>query len=309
MGPALSAPLKVGDKVIGEINVNAAAFREIFGEEDEAVLKSAADMAVVAMKSTHLEGQIKALDSVRADFISSFPHELRIPLTVIKDAVGMMLDGTTGEINDIQKKCLQLAVDNIGRLWRLTEELLELSKQVEAKSPMKRELFDIVRAVSEVMAELSLLEKEKQVSVTSLLLDKKIEVWGDEHKLRMVTSNLIKNAIIYNKLNGKVEVSLEETDTEIRLCVSDTGIGMSEQDLEKIFDKLYRVEMRAKNKDKVWGMGLVTVKEIVQMHCGKISVESQVEKGSKFIVTLPKSLRVTERGVVCDDERDQGIAP
>jgi len=119
----------------------------------------------------------------------------------------------------------------------------------------------------------------------------KVEIWGDEDKLDKVICHLIDNAIKYTTKNGRVDVRLQERDKLVMINVSDTGAGISPEDIGRVMDKFYRVTMRASGEAKKWGVGLPIVKEIVLMHGGDIAIESEVGKGSTFTVTLPKSLR------------------
>lgn len=287
----LSVPLKIHDKVIGVINVNNKVSKDIFREKDLDILNTVVDLAAAAIENARLHEEVKALDKLRLDFISNISHDLRTPLAVIKEAVGLILDEIAGNINVEQKKFLELAKQNVGRLKYLIDELLEIAKLESKKTPMKRRLFNIVGVVKEAMTSLGPLAEKKEILLTDLLPDKKIEIWGDADKMSQVVTNLIDNAIKYNKPKGKVEVSLEDVERSVNICVSDTGVGIPAQNLDKIFDRFHRIEIRTKGKAEGWGLGLSITKEIIQMHGAKIWVESTVGKGSKFIVTLPKDLR------------------
>jgi len=284
-------PIKIGDKLVGVINIDEKTFIDTCGEASLDVLKGAGDLLAIAIKSAGLEREIIALSNVQSDFISSFPHELRIPISVIKEAVSMLHDEVLGKINDGQKKVLQSAARNVERLWRLSEELLELSAIAAAKTPLKRKLFDITGLAACVMTKYSPAAKEKGVRLDAERAQKKIEIWGDEEKLGIAIGNLIDNAIKYTGSGGGVSVRFEDADEKVSLIVSDMGAGISPEDLDRVLDKFYRVTMRAKGEARKWGIGLPVVKEIVEMHHGNISIESDIGKGSKFTITLPKNLR------------------
>ena len=293
MEASFSVPIKIGDKEVGVINIDEKLFRDACGCGDEAyeVLRNAGGLLAMSLKNARLENDIKMLDSVKADFISSFPHELRIPITVIKNALDMIEDGTLGDINEKQKKSLTLAASNVERLWRLSEELMELSAIALAKTPMKRKLFDIVVLAGNAAAKFNQAANEQGVTLLVELPPGKNEMWGDETKLSQMFECLVDNAIKYNSAGGKVGVKVEDADKLVRISISDTGKGMSQDDAAKVFDKFYRVTMRAKNEDRKWGIGLPVVKEIIELHRGTISLQSEVGKGSLFVIMLPKSLR------------------
>lgn len=283
--------IKINDKVIGVINIDERAFKDTCGEDNMDVLKNAGDLVAIAIKTAANEREMIALNSVQSDFISSFPHELRIPMAVIKDSLSMLLEGVMGEINEKQRKALQLASNNVERLWRLNEELLQLSEIASAKSPMKRKLFDIAELIAGALKKQEQPARDKKVSVAADMPGKKAEIWGDYGKLDKAIGHLLDNAIKYNNEGGRVDLRLEESDAGVTIRISDTGKGIPPEDLGKIFDSFFRVTMRTTGAGKKWGVGLPIVKEIITMHRGNISLESEVGKGSAFIITLPKNLR------------------
>ena len=291
MVPSGGIPIKISDKVVGTIQIDEELFASTCGAGSLEVLKNAGDLLAIALKSAGLERDMSALNNIQSDFISSFPHELRIPITVIKDSLHMLLEEALGKVNDDQMKILKLASSNVERLWRLSEELLDLSAIASAKTPMKRSLFDIAGLSAVAVMKYQSIAKEKGVLLAAALPGTKIEIWGDEDKLDKAICYLIDNAIRYTAKNGRVDVRMQDTDKWVMVHVSDTGAGISPEDIGRVMDKFYRVTMRASGEAKKWGIGLPIVKEIVVMHGGDIAIESEVGKGSTFTMTLPKSLR------------------
>ncbi len=287
----LSAPLKIEDKVIGVINVNNKTSKEVFNEEDLETLKTIADLTAVTIANASLKEDARELDKLRSDFIANVSHELRTPLAALKESVGIVLEEIAGSITDKQRRLLKLATNNVDRLGRLIDDLLDFSKAEAEVRQMRRTLFNIVETAEAAITTLTPLAKQKGVEIKSSFLHKKIEIWGDEDKLTQVFTNFIDNAIKYNRQKGRVTVNLEDIDREVIISVSDTGVGIPEGDLDKIFDRFRRIESDFKEKAKGSGLGLWITREIVEKHGGRISVESQVGKGTKFTVTLPKNLR------------------
>jgi len=254
-------------------------------------LEAVSDMASIAIENARLQEEAKTLDKIKSDFIANVSHELRTPLAATKEAVNLILDKITGNINDKQERFLKLANDNIDRLAHLIDELLELA-ELESKSiGRKRELVNIVSLINTVIDSLRPLAERKKVSLKKLLPKKKIRIWADAGEINQAITNLIGNAIKYNKRNGKVEAGLEDMAKAVNIYVSDTGIGIPKKDLNKIFDRFHRADVSSKTKTKGAGLGLSITNEIVEMHHGEIKVKSEVGKGSKFIVSLPKDLR------------------
>lgn len=289
----LSVPVKLRDKVIGVINVNNKVSKEPFNEEDLNLLKTILDASAAMVVNAGLQEDIKKLDELRADFIANVSHELKTPLTALKESVGILLDEIAGRVTDKQKKILELAEKNIDRLNRLIDSLLDFSKFCAGRKIMKRSLFNVVGMIDSVIETLRPLAAQKGIKLANHKLPReKIEIWGDEDKLSQVVTNLIDNAIKYNTPEGKIEVSFKNLDSSIKLCVADTGIGIGEENVDRIFDRFKRVEEIIKGKIKGTGLGLAIAKDIVDMHGGEIIVESKIDIGSKFTVNLPKNLRV-----------------
>jgi signal transduction histidine kinase len=223
--------------------------------------------------------------------VSNVSHELKAPLATVKEALLLLSEGSLGVITEKQKKFIDISTHNVERLNRLINEFLDSARQANAVSSMKRSLFSITDAAKAIMESLDVIAREKGIALEGVIPDKKIEIWGDPDKLNQVISNLVDNAIKYNRPAGLVRVSLEEADNTINISVKDTGVGIPKDDLDKVFDRFYRVERSYTSGIPGTGLGLSIVKDIVNMHKGAISVESEINGGSKFTVALPKNLR------------------
>jgi len=288
----LSVPLKLQDKVIGVINVNNKINRDIFNEEDLDTLNMIANLSTAAVVNASLKDDIKEIDQLRTSFIANVSHELRTPLAALKESVTLILEEIAGGINDQQRRFLSLAVKNIDRLGRLIDNILDFSKVEAETKEMKRSLFDVGEIVGIAVSSLKPLADKQNIKIKSFLPNKKVEIWGDNDKLYEVITNFIDNAIKYNRQKGKVEVRLEDVGDDAKIYISDTGIGIPEGELDKIFDRFSRVQGSFKGNVKSTGLGLSIVKDIIEMHGGQIAVESKPDKGSKFTISLPKNLRV-----------------
>jgi signal transduction histidine kinase len=232
--------------------------------------------------------KLKELDKRKSAFVANVSHEFKNPLAVIKESLEIALDGLVGEMSPQQKEIIIPAKSNIERLIRLVTDLLDLSKIEAGKMEMRRTEFDIVALVNEILS-----SYERELSKKQLVLKKDIPpgiglVWADRDKLSEVIINLLNNGIKYTPSPGQLIIKLEGTEKEIRFEISDTGPGIPGEYLEKIFDKFERITAE---KQEGTGLGLPIAKDIVGLHKGKIWVESEVGKGSKFIFTLPRDLR------------------
>jgi len=291
----LSVPLKVQNKVIGVINVNNKTPKKVFAEEDLDMLKTVADLTAIIIESAQLQQELESKDRGRADFISNISHELRTPLASIKESVCLILDGLTGKTSEDQKRFLIMAKQNVDRLAHLLDEILDLAKAESKISIMERSLFDIVEIAHLVTNSLRPLAKKKNITLKEKFSSDKINMWGDSGKIAEVITNLLGNAIKYNKKGGEIDIALEEKGTTIKIEVSDTGIGIPKEELNKIFNRFYRIDKHAKTEVSGTGIGLSITRTIVEKHGGKILVSSRIGKGSKFTVTLPKDLRAEKR--------------
>ncbi|MBI5124539.1 MAG: GAF domain-containing sensor histidine kinase, partial [Candidatus Omnitrophica bacterium] len=271
----LSVPLKTRDKVSGIINVNNKISRDIFRTYDLELLKTIADIAAPVIENARLEEEIKKVDRSKYDLVSNVSHELRTPLATINEALSVILDGLAGPVNEKQKRYLEMSKKSVARLSRLTEEFLESAKRERARLDIKRNLFNITDVAKNVVESLSVLAKEKRIVLEGIIPDKKVEIWGDPDKLNQVIINLVDNAIKYNKPYGKVAVSMDENESSVTISVSDTGMGIPKEELDKIFNRFYRVEKNIKDEIPGTGLGLSIVKDIINMHKGEISVESE----------------------------------
>ncbi|MDD5584903.1 MAG: GAF domain-containing sensor histidine kinase [Candidatus Omnitrophica bacterium] len=287
----LSVPLKISNRVIGVINVNNKTSKSVFIKDDLEMLSTVAEMAAVAIENARFRQDARTQEQMRSNFISNVSHELRTPLTAIKEAVCMILEEIIGTVSGEQKRFLEIAKKNIERLNRLIEGLLDLGKLESKKCCEKRRLFDVIEVTNAVIELLGPLAKEKAISLTKVLPQQKVEIWGDADRVTQVITNLLGNSIKYNRQNGTIEVRVSETDEAVTISIVDTGVGISPEDAEKIFERFYRVKTHSGEQKHGTGLGLAITKEIVHAHGGKILVESQIDKGSMFTVILPKDLR------------------
>ena len=287
----LSVPLKMRSRIIGVINVNNKVSKDIFRGSDLELLKTIADFAVIAIEVIRLEEQVVKGGRENRELISNVTHDLKTPLATIKEALLLILEGITGQINEQQKKYLDISLGNIQRMARMIDNILLSDEVIQDKHGIKRNLFNVTDTARAILNSLDMIAKSRGIVLEGSIPNKTIEIWGDPDKLNEVMSNLVENAIKYNRPQGRVNVSLEEDEKHIIISVSDTGMGISKDDLDKIFDRYYRVSGVERKDISGSGLGLSIVKDIVKMHKGDISVESERNRGTKFTVTLPKDLR------------------
>ncbi|MDP8233371.1 MAG: ATP-binding protein [Candidatus Saelkia tenebricola] len=228
----------------------------------------------------------KEIEKLKDEFISTVSHELRTPLSIIKEGISLVLDGILGDINDQQSDILITAKENINRLARIINDLLDISKIEAGKIDLVKEKVNIVDLINEVVATFKIEAEKKGLKIKSELVDKEITVYSDRDKILQVLINSIGNSLKFTEVGG-ITVSLRKKDHEIECAVHDTGGGISKEDLPQIFGKFKQVGRTPGPGIKGTGLGLNISKGIIETHDGKIWVESEINKGTTFYFTLP----------------------
>jgi PAS domain S-box-containing protein len=233
----------------------------------------------------------KELDNLKNTFVANVSHELRTPLVSMEKSLSLILTKTAGEINKDQEQFLNIAQRNLKRLALLINDLLDLSKLEAGKLQLKRELTPIKRVIDESVEGLNTWAKTKGIHIESIAQEGLPELNIDPNRLIQVLNNLIGNAIKFTPRDGKitVEAKLAETNREIQVSITDTGIGILKENLPKIFSKFYQIGERSASDIGGTGIGLSIAKEIVELHGGRIWVESEHGQGAKFAFILPLS--------------------
>lgn len=232
------------------------------------------------------EEKLKETMEIKSQFISTVSHELRTPLGCMKEAIAIVLDGLVGQINDQQRKFLDIARRNLDRLAVLVNNVLDFQKLEANKTRLDIQVNDISEVVEEAYQTMVHLAKNKGIVFSLELEDSLPKVRFDSAKIIQVLTNLINNAIKFTPEGGKVCVCAGTQGQDMVIRVSDTGIGIPQEALPKIFDRFYRVHRPGKEIQGT-GLGLAIVNKIVTMHGGRIEVESEPDKGTTFVVFLP----------------------
>lgn len=234
------------------------------------------------------EQRLKELDTMKSEFVSSVSHELRTPLTAIKGSVDNMLDGLTGSLNDKQSRYLIRIKSNADRLSRLINDLLDLSTIEAGKIALKPADVPLAALARDIAETLKPVAAEKLITLEVSPADGGATAWADRDKVTQVFMNLIGNALKFTPSQGKVTVAIGRNgDHWIKVSVADSGPGIPFNEAQKIFDKFYQGAKVGQHKIRGTGLGLSISKSLVEMHGGKIWVESEVGRGSTFSFTLP----------------------
>jgi len=236
--------------------------------------------------------ELRKIDEIKSEFVSVASHELRTPLAAIKNAVQLILNGKTGEINENQAKFLSMAERNITRLTNILNDLLNLSRIESGKIDIKFEELDVRVPIEFVVSSLNPQADGKSIQLRAEMPQQLPSVYGDREKVEQILTNLLGNAIKFTPEGGEIIVSAKPLDAQERklaISVRDTGIGIPEDQLQKIFEKFHQVEGSLQRSVSGTGLGLAITKGLVEANYGTIWVESVVGKGSTFTFTLPVS--------------------
>jgi len=228
----------------------------------------------------------KQLDQMKTDFVNMVAHELRSPLVAIKQQNNVLLEGLCGPLEEKQHEFVSRGSNKIDALLELINDLLDVAKIEAGKFARRRVPTDIGRIIEETVALMDARAKEKGIDLSFSLKDLK-PVQADPKNIEEIFNNLISNAINYSPEGGQVTVTAQGLGEYIEIKVKDTGVGISPEELPKIFDKFYRVKHPKTRKVTGTGLGLAIVKGIVDAHQGTIDVESVVDKGTVFKILLP----------------------
>jgi two-component system phosphate regulon sensor histidine kinase PhoR len=242
---------------------------------------------VAAVLVFHDVSNLKRLERVRKDFVANVSHELRTPLTSIKGYIEALIDGA----KDDPQKCVEflgIIQKHSDQLNALLADLLQLSTIESGQYQWRRGTVSISDLIDRAVHLLRPQAEKKGQTISTGSAEGVGPVTGDAEKLTEVLINLIDNAIKYTPKDGRIGVEARPLEDGVEIAVSDTGIGIPSKEIPRIFERFYRVDRARSREMSGTGLGLSIVKHIIEAHGGKVSVESRVGKGSRFIVTLPK---------------------
>lgn len=229
---------------------------------------------------------IRRLERMRSEFVANVSHELKTPIAAVKGFAETLLGGAVKD-EETTKAFLEIIYDESERLNRLIGDILELSKIESRRVPLMLSPVDINQFMTHTIALLEVSASRKQIEV-NLSSPEELYMEGDEDRLRQIFVNLLSNAISYTPEGGKIFVNISVTEQEtVRVTIADTGIGIPEKDLPRIFERFYRVDKARSRGSGGTGLGLSIVKHLVELHKGTITVQSTVGKGTTFILELP----------------------
>lgn len=238
----------------------------------------------------------KKLDELKDQFVANVSHELRTPMACIQKSVTVLLKEEVGEVNKEQRWFLDLAGRNIERLTRLVNDLLDMAKLESGQMNLTISVVNTSELLTHILETFRLITQSKEVQlVLDAPVDKPITVEADQDKLIQVLTNLVGNAVKFTPAGGTITLKVQlidpgvqGTSAYVEFNILDTGPGMSEEELTKLFKRFSQASTAEKVEARGTGLGLSISKEIVSLHHGRIWVESEIGKGSAFSFIIPK---------------------
>lgn len=304
IGSLLAVPLQIQDRRIGVLEaVNKRGGGE-FSQEDVETLMALAAQAAVAIENARLVGALQQayerlgqLDRLKSQFIAIASHELRTPLSLIL-LYAAMLQQQLGDAAETQLDAVQRAAM---RLKNIIDTMLNLRYLETGRMDLAATHFDLRDEVGAACEDYEALAGTGDLVLEADLPDEAVGIYADREKLRVVLDNLISNAVKFTPTGGRVWVTVCERGDEVELAVADSGVGIPPEELERVFERFYQIESHLTRRHGGMGLGLSIVKELVELHGGRVWAESDPDRGSRFVVVLPvsapPSTAVLERSV------------
>jgi two-component system sensor histidine kinase KdpD len=292
---AMSIPLVRRDELLGVLNVIEASGGKTYDMSDLGVLDLFAEYAAIALTNARIVAKerdtiskLEELDSLKNDFVATVSHELRSPLTSIIGSA-QTLTRTGDRLRPEDRQEFLVAIDRQGkRLQRLIEDILTSSKMEAGTFQLHREEVDLKRLGQDLIQDLVSSPFVGDRKIELIAPDGQALMWGDPHALQQILGNLIENACKYSSKSSPVYVRVQTSPTQANIEVRDEGYGIPPADIPYIFDRFHRVEGSTTHSVQGAGIGLSIVKNLVEVSGGKITVESEVDKGTTFSVRLPQ---------------------
>jgi PAS domain S-box-containing protein len=242
-------------------------------------------MTEAAMLSAKIEAETAS--RTKSEFLANMSHELRTPLNSIIGFSDVMLEGIAGKVDAKQERYLN-HISNSGRhLLNIINDILDISKVEAGKMELEPDIIDVEAVIKEIVTITETLASRKKIRVITELCENMPNVLADRSKLRQIMYNLMGNAIKFTGEGGKISIITDFRENKLYVSVTDTGIGISREDQKKLFKPFSQIDASISRTYEGTGLGLALVKELVELHGGKIWVQSEPGRGSKFTFELP----------------------
>jgi signal transduction histidine kinase len=286
----LAVPMAYKGETIGVLEVINKGDNAHYTEDDATILEILALYAAMVLWNTGLERQIQytrneftELDRMKSDFIAITSHELRTPLGLILGHATFLRE----MISEEQREAIDIIIRNATRLKEIIESLTEVDNYEAGVARVRQNSISIPSIIREVVSSFQDMAASKNITLEEDVRDEDLQVEADANKITVAISNLIRNAITFTNEGGQVQVTVESVTGHVQVSVKDNGIGIPAGDLGRVFDRFFQVESHLTRRNTGMGLGLSVAKSTIELHGGRIWVESIEGKGSTFSFLLP----------------------
>lgn len=267
---------------------------EDFGEEDD-------EISELANSINKMIEEVAATDKLKNDFISTVSHELRTPLTAIKGWAEMLKE-LNGEDRELSKRGNEIIINESERLSHLVEDLLDFSRMQQGNMSLRLEKIDVLAELDETIFSFKERSKRDGIELTYSVPETPAPMMADPNRITQVFVNILDNAFKYSKQGGIVNVEAVVDDGTLTIIVTDTGCGISEEDLPNVKKKFYKANIQVRGS----GIGLAVVDEIIKLHNGTIDIASKVNVGTTVTITLPvEKVQVENTAIITESTENE----
>lgn len=273
----------------------------------QALLRAQKDLEETLRDLRSTNKKLQEMNQRKTEFISLIAHELRAPLSAIRNAASVLLRKTLASpVSDqMERQMLDIILNNADRQTSTLMDLVDMSRIESGSFVLGKADINMVNVARSVLEQFSLQAEQKGIALHLDRAAEEIKADADENSMRRVLTRLVGNAIKFTSSGGSVTVKIERKADETRVSVTDTGVGIKQEDLGRIFQKFYRGEAQAPAESRGVGLGLSIAKGIIEMHGGALSVSSRPGRGSSFAFGIPVSKESRRKKIlIIEDERD-----
>ncbi|QGH36848.1 cell wall metabolism sensor histidine kinase WalK [Gracilibacillus salitolerans] len=298
-GEPIAEILQIEDKVIDVKELEELGSLTVDFSDDEQLFLIKANFSIVQDEEGHFMGLITVISDVteqekvdreRKEFVSNVSHELRTPLTTMRSYLEALADGGAWEDKELAPQFLRVTQTETERMIRLVNDLLQLSRMDHKENAMYKKRIDIIPVFHHILDRFE-MNKTELIHFDRKIPNERIFVWVDQDKITQVTDNIMSNAIKYSPEGGKITFQVVKEAHRLRVSISDQGLGIDREKVEKIFERFYRVDKARSRELGGTGLGLAISKEIIEAHHGQIWASSKEGKGTTIYFTLPLTKR------------------
>jgi len=297
---ALLVPIVVRDQAIGLLELSQAGKAREFSANEIRLCQTLANQAAAAIENARLYEGVKEADRAKSEFIDFVAHELKQPMTAMQGYAKLLTMGVGGQLNDTQNQFVEVINSNVERMSKLVNDLLEISRLEAGRTKLRLEPVDLQEVLEEILTN-TRTEIEARHHIVEIDAPQELPpVLGDRERLVQILTNLVSNAYKYTPNGGLIRIVVDGQDRpdvppgHIYVRVSDTGIGMSPQDLLRLEEKFFRADHELVREQSGTGLGVSITRNLVALHGGELQVESEPGQGSTFGFTLPLAVEDSE---------------